>query len=148
VWACLGTKCKSISEKISLIQLFLSNLCSFSSVYVVILYCHGNITYKIQISEQDIPRFCLVCSIIWMCPIRGILFRNLDFITMAIQNYGKNARKTTKSILFSTKIIRLDRFLLEKCVDFCHFSSVDIFFAMAESNIWPLRKTLNSVAHI
>jgi hypothetical protein len=57
-----------------------------------------------------VPRFFLVCSIIWMCSIRGILFRNLDFITMAIQNYGKNARKTTNSILFSAKIIRLDRF--------------------------------------
>jgi len=57
--ACLGTKCKSISEKISLIQLFLSNLCSFSSVFVVILYCHGNITDKIQISEQDTSNLTL-----------------------------------------------------------------------------------------
>jgi hypothetical protein len=28
-------------------------------VYVVILYCHGNITYKIQISEQDTSNLTL-----------------------------------------------------------------------------------------
>ena len=28
-------------------------------MYVVILYCHGNITYKIQISEQDTSNLTL-----------------------------------------------------------------------------------------